>query len=467
MPIVKNTENTLRPDMPLAQKDLFDLVIDSLPDQIYLKDAESRFVRCNTPVAVSAGFKLPEELIGKSDFDCHPGEAEQFFNDEQTLMKSDRSLINHEEHFVDHRTGEVKWNLSTKVPVKDAKGKVIGLLGINRDITAIKKAVLEREEILKKLLERNNDLERLTAELSEKSKILNDQAAVLHELNQELTRQKDQELEKAIAQGKFEIASEVLHDIGNALVGFGSYLGKINRVIAKNGVSAVRNLSLFIKDQHGAIAVGIGAAKADALAVVTEGIGKTQAENNEELATATTELLHIVTHIQEILNIQRQFVNGREGAQDRKPVNLANIIEDCKAMLLASLGKQQIDLQLKLQPGVPPIKGDPTKLMQVVLNVLKNSMEAFDYTTAAEKYINVVLCTIDNEIKLTITDSGNGFDETTNKKFFTRGFTTKKSGTGLGLYNCKSIIESHGGSFKIASPGVGLGATTVITFTLI
>jgi PAS domain S-box-containing protein len=460
---MNTTENNFSPDIQFAQKDLFDLVIDSLPDQIYLKDANSRFVRCNTPVAINAGFKSSEELIGKSDFDCHPGEADQFFNDEQTLMKLDQSLINHEEHFVDHRTGEVKWNLSTKVPVKDDSGKVIGLLGINRDITAIKRAVFEREEMMTKLLERNNDLERLTAELSEKSKILNEQTAALQQLNQELTRQKDQELEKAIAQGKFEIASEVLHDIGNALVGFGSYLGKINRVIAKNGVTAVKNLNQFIKDQHSAIAVGIGTAKADALAVVTEGIGKTQAENNEEIALATTELLHIVTHIQEILNIQRQFVSGHEGAQDRKLVNLVNIIEDCKAMLMASLSKQKIALQIKIQPGVPTIKGDPTKLMQVVLNVLKNSMEAFDQT-AAEKHINIALSVIENEIRLTIADNGNGFDEETNKKFFTRGFTTKKSGTGLGLYNCKSIIESHGGSFRIDSPGVGLGAMTSITF---
>ncbi len=450
-------------ELPFEQKDLFNLVIESLPDQIYLKDINSRFIRCNTPVAVSAGFTSSDDLIGKTDFDCHPDEAQQFFDDEQQLMKLDQSLINHEEHFIDNKTGDIKWNLTTKVPVKNNLGQVVGLLGINRDITAIKKAVLDREEIMKKLLERNDSLEKLTAELSEKSKILNEQATALQQLNQELTRQKDQELEKAIAQGKFEIASEVLHDIGNALVGFGSYLGKINRVIAKNSVTAVKNLHQFVKDQQSAMAVGIGAAKADALMVVTDKISKTQAENNEEIATATTELLHIVTHIQEILHIQRQFVSGHGGQQDRKLVNLANIIEDCKAMLHASFIKQQITLHTKIQPGIPTIKGDPTKLMQVVLNVLKNSMEAIDHTMV-EKHITVEALAADDEIRLTITDNGNGFDEDTGKKFFTRGFTTKKSGTGLGLYNCKSIIESHGGHFSINSAGPGRGATTTITF---
>jgi PAS domain S-box-containing protein len=458
---MNDSKSTGNEELPFAQKDLFNLVIESLPDQIYLKDSNSRFIRCNTPVAVNAGFASPEELIGKSDFDCHPNEAQQFFEDEQTLMKLDQSLINHEEQFVDNKTGEVKWNLSTKVPVKDDAGKVVGLLG-----TAIKKAVLEREEMVAKLMERNKDLEHLTAELSEKSIILNEQTAALQQLNQELTLQKDQELEKAIAQGKFEIASEVLHDIGNALVGFGSHLGKINRIIAKNSAAAVKNLNLFIKDQRSAIAVGgVGAAKADALVVVTDGIAKTQTENNEEVSAATIELLHIVTHIQEILNIQRQFVSGHEGAQQRKPVNLTNIIEDCKAMLQASFNKQDIAFQIKIQPDIPTLKGDPTKLMQVLLNVLKNSMEAIDHD-ATEKYINVSLSAGYTGIELTISDNGSGFDEATSKQFFTRGFTTKKSGTGLGLYNCKSIIESHGGSFTIDSPGVGLGATTSITFKL-
>ena len=98
--------------------------------------------------------------------------------------------------------------VTSKIPVVDDNGKIIRLLGIGHNITARK----ESEEILNKL---NQDLYAQSEEL----KVLNEQ----------LTKQKEQELEKAIAQGKFEIASEVLHDIGNALVGFGSYLNRINR----------------------------------------------------------------------------------------------------------------------------------------------------------------------------------------------------------------------------------------------
>ncbi len=177
----------LNEDTSFAQKNLFDLIIENLPDQIYLKDAKSRFILCNTPVAHNAGYKSPKDMIGKTDFDFHDlPYAEQFFNDEQSLIKLDRSLINHEEQFLDKETNELRWNLSTKVPIKDNAGKVVGLLGINRDITQMKQALLEREEIMANLVQRNKDLEQLTTILSEQSEKLNKHAKDLETLNKTL-----------------------------------------------------------------------------------------------------------------------------------------------------------------------------------------------------------------------------------------------------------------------------------------
>jgi PAS domain S-box-containing protein len=127
-------------DTPFAQKNLFNLIIANLPDQVYLKDRKSRFILCNTPVATYAGYKSPKDILGKTDFDLYPLEAELFFNDEQSLMKMDQPLINHEEQLFDKNRNKIRWNLTTKVPIKDHTGKVVGLLGINRDITEIKQA---------------------------------------------------------------------------------------------------------------------------------------------------------------------------------------------------------------------------------------------------------------------------------------------------------------------------------------
>jgi len=462
---ISNKQSELDIDLPFGQQNLFRLLIENLPDQIYLKDAQSRFILCNTPVAINGGFASPEEIIGKTDFDCHPKEAAQFFADEQQIMRLDQSLVNHEEQFIDAETNEIKWNLTTKIPVKDHNGVVVGLLGINRDITQMKNALREREEFMKEMSLRNQELEESAKMLYEQSIALNQQTEDLKRLNEQLTQQKEAELEKAIAQGKFEIASEVLHDIGNALVGFGAHLNRINRVMNKNIAGTFKNLSLFIKDQEAVIAPSIGIEKANALVTITDSLTKTQTEAHDEISTAVHELLNIVTHIQEILNIQRQFVKGREGTIERKPVDLADIIDDCRAMLLASMEKKGIRLKINLHPGNNIVKGDKTKLMQVLLNVLKNSIEAIDFN-ASEKCITVELGTTETATELKVIDNGAGFDQHTASNLFKRGFTTKKSGTGLGLYNCKVIIESHAGSFGIKSDGIGMGAVTKMKFNI-
>ncbi len=272
------------------------------------------------------------------------------------------------------------------------------------------------------------------------------------------------DLEKAVAQGKFEIASEVLHDIGNAVVGFGSYLTRIKRSMEQTNTENLQNVVVFIKSQQAAIGNAIGAPKTEALITLLEGIVKTQNDNGEEVHKSITEQLNIIGHIQEILTIQRQYVTNY-GSQERKPVNLKAIISDCRSMLFATYDKKGIVVTSTVQDPVPMIKGDRTKLMQVILNILKNSIEAIEMD-AQEKNISIHLQSFDKTIQLTIQDTGKGFEAESTEHFFERGYTTKKTGTGLGLYNCRSIIESHAGTITLYSPGNNLGATTIIKFAI-
>ncbi|EEF24647.1 two component histidine kinase, putative [Ricinus communis] len=132
-------------------------------------------------------------------------------------------------------------------------------------------------------------------------------------------------------------------------------------------------------------------------------------------------------------------------------------------MLFASFEKRGVQFKADIKPGNYVIKGDHTKLMQVFLNIIKNSLEAMPMDRP-ERKIQISLESVDEKITLKITDNGDGFDEATRQRMFARGFTTKQSGTGLGLYNCRSIIESHVGSLEITSEGPGLGATSTIIF---
>ena len=121
------------------ERGLLRTMIDSLPAKIYAKDAQSRFIACNWPVAREMG-TTPAEIIGKTDFDYFPREmAEGFFADEQAVIRSGQALIDREEWVLDQITGQLREISTTKVPFRDRSGRVIGIVGIGRDITERKR----------------------------------------------------------------------------------------------------------------------------------------------------------------------------------------------------------------------------------------------------------------------------------------------------------------------------------------
>ena len=125
----------------LSAKDVLDdfsllrTLIDVLPEQVYVKDTEGRYVLNNLAHLRALGAASPEEIAGKSDFDFYPKElAERYRADEREITRSGRPLIDKEEPSVDGE-GNERWHSTTKVPLRDGDGEIVGLLGVTRDET--------------------------------------------------------------------------------------------------------------------------------------------------------------------------------------------------------------------------------------------------------------------------------------------------------------------------------------------
>jgi diguanylate cyclase (GGDEF)-like protein/PAS domain S-box-containing protein len=113
-------------------------LIDRVPDHLYVKDAESRFVIANRTVADNYGRAEPGDMFGLTDFDLGPLEAaQQFYDIEQNIIRTGQPMIDMEEVIVD-RVGAKKWLLTSKVPLRNDQNEVVGLVGIGRDVTARK-----------------------------------------------------------------------------------------------------------------------------------------------------------------------------------------------------------------------------------------------------------------------------------------------------------------------------------------
>ncbi len=115
-------------------------LIDFVPDYLWVKDTESRFLVANKALTIDNGRKSTSEVIGQSDFDFHAPEiASEFRADELEVLRSGRPMIDKEEYVVE-AAGITKWLLSTKVPLRDENNEIFGLVGIARDITERKRA---------------------------------------------------------------------------------------------------------------------------------------------------------------------------------------------------------------------------------------------------------------------------------------------------------------------------------------
>jgi sigma-B regulation protein RsbU (phosphoserine phosphatase) len=160
-------------------QEFFDFLLEKMPDQVYFKDRHGRFLRASRAVADYMDVADPRELIGKTDFDFwSPETAREAAADERKIMETREPMVGKVERLV-HPDGRVTWDYTTKMPLLDSSGNVIGICGINKDFTAMK-------EMQDALAEERNRLKATTAELEAKNAVLEADLQLAREVQEAL-----------------------------------------------------------------------------------------------------------------------------------------------------------------------------------------------------------------------------------------------------------------------------------------
>jgi sigma-B regulation protein RsbU (phosphoserine phosphatase) len=158
---VKKTSPSV-PDNAALSQDLFAFLLEHATDQIYFKDIKGRFICASRAVADYMDVARPSDLIGKSDFDFWSEETARITAaDEKKIIETGVPLVGKVERLV-HPDGRVTWDYSSKLPLTNSKGEIIGICGINKDFTVVK-------QIEDALEEERNRLRITTAELEAKN----------------------------------------------------------------------------------------------------------------------------------------------------------------------------------------------------------------------------------------------------------------------------------------------------------
>jgi PAS domain S-box-containing protein len=152
----------------------------------------------------------------------------------------------------------------------------------------------------------------------------------------------------------------------------------------------------------------------------------------------------------------------RKGEGKRHPVNLNEIVREVLRLLHSDLLARGTAVESQLAPNLPWVDADPVQLQQVLLNLLMNSLEAMQFTSAAKRRVVIsTTCQANSSVTVGVRDYGSGLPDNDFNNVFTDFYSTKPNGMGMGLTIVRSIVEAHGG--KLRAENVDEGARFCFT----
>jgi PAS domain S-box-containing protein len=396
------------------ERNLLRTLMDNLPDYVFVKDTESRFLTTNAAHLHTLGVESVSEVVGKTDFDFFPQElAEQYYADEQMVIQSGSPLLNRVELVVD-KAGRGRWFLTTKVPLRDHTGAITGLVGISRDITDRKRA----EEVLQ---ETNRRLEHALAEL---------QRTQQHVIQQERLR--------AIG----TMASGIAHDFNNAL---SPILGYSELLLAHpDDLSDRERVKRYL----------------------------------ERMNVAAQDAAHVVSRLREFYRHRDKseaFLPIHVNQIAEQALSLTQ--PKWKNQALAKGITIQAQTDLRPVPTIMGNESDLREMMtNLIFNAVDAMPTGGVITIRTYQYsgIRVFGCSgndnppehpnTSTHVVLEVSDTGVGMTEEVRQRCLEPFFTTKgERGTGMGLAMVYGIVQRHEGTMEIES---ALGQGTTITIRL-
>jgi len=487
----KHAEETLR-----QEQFLVNTLMENIPDSIYFKDAESRFVRIGRAMAQRFGLSSPAEAVGRTDFDFFSEKhARSAFETEQGIIRTGQPVVDLEE-IETWPNRPNAWVSSTKMPLRDAAGCIVGTFGISRDITRRKAAeeALRRSEAEHRgmveyaplgIYQSNPDGRFLTvnralvamlgyasAEELLPLSIPGDVYAVPEERERLVAQFAARDNAQTETQWKRKDGTLVTVRLNVRLVRYSSgqiecFEGLVEDVTEQRSLE-----NQFRQAQRleavGRLAGGVAHDFNNVLTAITgyselllEGIapGDPKRQDVQEIRVAA----------QRAASLTRQLLAfSRKQVLQPRVLDLNAVVQGVEKMLQRLIG-EDVTLQISTAPALGAVRADPGQIEQVIMNLAVNARDAMP--GGGRLTLETGNVELDGAyardhagagpgqyVMLAVSDTGVGMDAETRSHAFEPFFTTKEQGkgTGLGLSTVYGIVKQSGGYVWVYSePGRG------------
>jgi len=476
---------------------LLNYLFEKIPDAIFFKDDQFRYLKVNQTQAAFLGVHSPEEVVGKSDMDFLPqNQALESLNDDKHVLETGQPIVDKLERGIDV-VGRYRWFATTKLPFYGPKGKLTGILGISReDTTQVETNLkLQHEKNILQVLMDNIPDSICIKDLN--SRFIRVNKAFAQKLG--LSSPKD-----AIGKTDFDFFEtshiEQIYNDEQVIINTGrSILNKTEAVRLPDGQLCWMQTTRFpYKNETGSISGIVGVshditdheAKCKSLSYAKQKAEEANQSKSQFLANMSHEIrtpmngvigmadilkrtnlspqqeeyvdiiLRSGNNLIDIINAILDFSKIESGkiVLENIPFSVRNIIEEIGDLLSSKARKKGINLATYIEPDVPEmVKGDPVRLKQILLNLVNNGIQ---FTNEGDVVVNVKLNETTqgkHEIYFEVIDSGIGIPDEA-QPFLFDSFTQVDSstarnfgGSGLGLAISKRLTEQMGGEIGVVS----------------
>ncbi|WP_197528997.1 sensor histidine kinase [Aeoliella mucimassa] len=279
-------------------------------------------------------------------------------------------------------------------------------------------------------------------------------------------RQKLQEEFIAVSRqaGMAEIAVGVLHNVGNVLNSVNTSAHMVRNRLRKSRATTLKQAcDLLQKNEQNLVDYLTNDPQGQKLPLLLARAAEAVLRENEDALVEIHTLERHIEHIERIVAKQQSYAKVSSMLES---IQVEKLVEDAIQINDASLIRHDIRLERHFA-RVPSVITDKHKVMQILVNLIKNAKEAVSDLTLKERHIELrIVHTSDDMVSVSVTDNGVGISAENLERIFTYGFTTKSFGHGFGLHACSITAKELCGTLSVDSPGENLGATFTLSLPI-
>lgn len=455
---------------------LLEKLLKEVPLNIYFKDKESRFLLASRSMCKLCGV---EDLAGMSDFDLFTSEhAQQAYNDEQAIMQSLKPIVTEErETWSD---GTISWVMSSKLPLFDERGQLIGTYGVSKDITELKLAEQQATEARDALVSKNLELEEAMEALkktqnklvfSEKMAALGGMiGGIAHEINtplgainasasnvQGVVKAINEDIPWMVKNCSQEEIDWLFGLFSNAAPRISAVFSKEERLLKREMAALLEQRGVDSASQIADLLVSLGcSSEIESMLSVLSGPNALRllalAKVILSLNRNTANIAVAVDRVSTIVKALKRYIH-RDANNDFLPSDLTETIRTVLVLSSNVAKNTRTRIETRFQP-IKLVECHQDEICQVWTNILDNAIQAMA-SLESEHLIEITVSDMGTAAQVAIRDAGPGIPQAIQERIFEPFFTTKKAGigTGMGLDISKQIIDRHGGKIYFTSEG--------------